>query len=886
MTDTRFTALHDWHMEHDGKMVDFAGWDMPVQYKAGAIQEHLATRRRAGLFDVSHMGRFEIEGPDSETFLLRALSNNARALKVGEAQYTFIPNETGGALDDAYLYRLESKKFLLVVNASNRDKDWAWLDELNSGFDCSLSDVSDKLAMVSLQGPEASHVLETVIAKSQLPENKRNRLSAARAGDAEVILSRTGYTGEAIGFEVFVPVGHAEGFWQSLVDSGAAPAGLGARDSLRLEAGLPLYGHELGEDQEGNDIPIFANAVAVAGVRMFDHLEPQCVGEAALKAQRAEFSAIRRHELTSPVEDRVLRWMVQPIAAFNSRRPLRAGYTVLHDGLPAGIVTSGTSVPSTAFAGSGLAATPAEDYSVRPIGLALLRSDIRYRSDRPVILEITDDRGNSIEAELVERNLWPAAPFTRPYGGFELPRGITPLTERDYALHAARLREGSRANHAWRRSKCVNLIPSEQTTSAMVDELSTFDPASRYNEHNRLRALGPEAEDVRYYKGTDFIMEREKELQSALCTYFDCSRAETRVISGQMANDTVYDAVKQFRNRHHRVLVPRNLGPVLVHDLNNGGHLSAQPLGALKNYITMNPITGRPAAEHFPVDPENPHRIDVERTKELIAQLQPDLLVFGRSVIIHKEPVAEIAEFIHGEFGKDNPERPVVLYDGAHVLGLLGDAFQKPLAEGADLVTGSTHKTFFGPQRGIILSNIEHGSPFEDLWGFIEQRAFPGHVSNHHLGTMLGLLGATYEMLAFQDDYPAQVVSNAKAFACALKAQDLELEGDPACDLTETHQVLLRTARGKGEFISDLLESNNVITNPQAFHDDHSFAVASGVRMGTQEMTRHGMKETDFEEFAGLFAEIVHAGDDKPRGHFQHTVEAFRNRFVDMHYCL
>ncbi|MCP4316609.1 MAG: hypothetical protein GY789_11505 [Hyphomicrobiales bacterium] len=460
------------------------------------------------------------------------------------------------------------------------------------------------------------------------------------------------------------------------------------------------------------------------------------------------------------------------------------------------------------------------------------------------------------------------------------------MNNRDYKKDAARLEVDSIANHAWRRNECVNLIPSEQTTSALVERLSRSDPASRYNEHKRPSALGPNADDVRYYKGTAFIMEKEKELQSALCTYFGCSRAETRVISGQMANDTVYDALKQYRNRDNQSGLPRNLGPVLVHDLKNGGHLSAQPMGALKNYMTTNPVTGRPAVEHFPADPDHPYRIDIERTKELIVETRPELLVFGRSVIIHTEPVAEIARFIHREFGKDNPERPLIMYDGAHVLGLLGEAFQNPFTEGADLVTGSTHKTFFGPQRGVTLSNIGHGSPFEDLWSYIEQRTFPGHVSNHHLGTMLGLLGATYEMLAFQKDYPTQVIANAKAFARAVKANGLEIEGDPVCSFTETHQVLLRTERCKGEFISDLLESNNIITNPQALHDDLSFAAASGVRMGTQEMTRHGMKEADFKEFAGLFSQIVHAGKDKPRGHFQDAVKAFRARFVEMHYCL
>ncbi len=322
-----------------------------------------------------------------------------------------------------------------------------------------------------------------------------------------------------------------------------------------------------------------------------------------------------------------------------------------------------------------------------------------------------------------------------------------------------------------------------------------------------------------------------------------------------------------------------------MHDLNKGGHLSAQPTGALRNYVATDPVTGRPAVEHFPIERDNPHRIDVAATKELIAATRPELIVFGRSVIIHTEPVAEIARFVHAEFGTDNPRRPFIMYDGAHVLGLLGPHYQQPLAEGADVVTGSTHKTFFGPQRGVVLSDIAPGSAFEELWRLIETRAFPGHVSNHHLGTLLGLLGATYEMLRFKDEYPKQVIDNAKAFARALADHDLELEGDPACDFTETHQVLLRTARARGEFAADLLEANNIITNPQAFHDDPSFAAASGVRMGAQEMTRYGMKQADFETLAGLVAEILHAGEDKPRGHWQGAVRALRREFTQMHYC-
>ncbi|MHC4446288.1 MAG: glycine cleavage system aminomethyltransferase GcvT, partial [Planctomycetota bacterium] len=324
---------------------------------------------------------------------------------------------------------------------------------------------------------------------------------------------------------------------------------------------------------------------------------------------------------------------------------------------------------------------------------------------------------------------------------------------------------------------------------------------------------------------------------------------------------------------------------VLVHDLIRGGHLSAQPMGALKNYLAMDPETGRPAVEHFPPQADNPYRIDVDSTKELILRTRPELLVFGRSVIIHTEPVKEIASFIHAEFGADNPERPLVMYDAAHVLGLIGPHFQDPLAEGADIVTGSTHKTFFGPQRGVILSNIAPGSPFEPLWRLIETRTFPGHVSNHHLGTMLGLLGAVYEMISFRDDYPKQVIANAKSFARALADQGLAIEGDPECDFTETHQVLLRTAQAKGEDIADRLEANNVITNPQALYDDPGFAAASGVRMGAQEMTRYGMTEPDFQKFAALLAEIVSDGATKPKDAWQEHVKAFRARFTEMHYC-
>jgi glycine/serine hydroxymethyltransferase len=151
---------------------------------------------------------------------------------------------------------------------------------------------------------------------------------------------------------------------------------------------------------------------------------------------------------------------------------------------------------------------------------------------------------------------------------------------------------------------------------------------------------------------------------------------------------------------------------------------------------------------------------------------------------------------------------------------------------------------------------------------------------------MLGLLGAAYEMLQYKDDYPNQVIANAKAFATALHDQGLEIEGDPHADFTETHQVLLRTAPGQGETLADLLEANNIITNRQAYYDDPGFSAASGVRTGTQEMTRYGMKPDHFRTMAGLVAETARDGANRPRGFLQDTVKSFRGGFTDMHYCL
>ena len=401
-TQPQQTVLHDWHVEAGGRMVEFGGWDMPVQYPSGIVQEHLSTRRAAGLFDVSHMGRFRVRGAGAEAFLMQALTNNAQALDPDQAQYTFIANETGGAVDDAYLYRLAAEDFLLVVNAGNRSKDWDWLEALKSD-DVEFIDESEELGMIALQGPEASNVLERIVDVGELPEDKRNRLRLVPIDGQELIIARTGYTGEAICFEIFPPRDLTVSFWQMLIDAGALPIGLGARDSLRLEAGLPLYGHELGLNLEGDEIPIFANRLARFGVRPPGGQD--YVGRVELEKQREEYVRILRHEIDVPVEDRILTHLIQPIAAFADRKPLRSGFRVSVDGAPAGYVTSGTSAPYSDVRGQDVSVASSDPPKMRPIGLALLRSDILYVAEHPVSLDIEDMRGNRISAELVDRNL-------------------------------------------------------------------------------------------------------------------------------------------------------------------------------------------------------------------------------------------------------------------------------------------------------------------------------------------------------------------------------------------------------------------------------------------------------------------------------------------------
>ena len=428
------------------------------------------------------------------------------------------------------------------------------------------------------------------------------------------------------------------------------------------------------------------------------------------------------------------------------------------------------------------------------------------------------------------------------------------------------------ANNTWRQKESFNLIPSESTPSLLVKMCEISDPAGRYAEHRTMKG-----EEIYFYQGIDFIRDVEIEAQRELAKYFECTDVELRPISGQMANEVVFKGMVKFVNRGKAEgQASRRLRLVMNNDLTKGGHLSSQPMGALFNFVEEDPATGKENVVHLPLLKDNPYKPDAAALSELLDRAKPELIVFGKSMFIYQEPVKAVAEIVKGW-----NERPVLMFDMAHVLGLYG-AFQEPFKEGADVVTGSTHKTFFGTQRGVIAGNFPKDSPLRPLWLDIKARAFPGSTSNHHLGTLLGLLVASYEMNEFKKEFQGQVRANAKAFAKSLKAQGIPVEGDPKDGYTETHQVLIRVKPfGPGMEIARRLEDNNIVTNYQALPDDATFLDSSGIRMGVQEMTRFGMKEKHFDELAGLLADVVIRNKK-----VKDAVKAYRRNFLEMGYCL
>ena len=866
MKKPKRTILYDRHKALGAKMVEFGGWDMPIQYPSGIVEEHLATRKKAGLFDVSHMGRFIISGANAVKFLQHVLTNNVEALdiRVMGAQYTLIANKAGGAVDDAYLYSFAKGEYLLVVNASNRDKDWQHLQILLQDFsEVELIDHTDEMVMLALQGPMSRKLMEEAVQSGTLPEPIRNAVSTVMIEGAQVKVARTGYTGEPLCFELFA--GRDEGLmlWDKFVSKGATPVGLGARDTLRLEAGLPLYGHEFGNDPEEKEIPILACPLAKFAVS-FSRLKGDFVGREALIRQYGALSRIIKRDY-SLISD--LPRMIKPIAVAG-RGIARRGAKVFKADRHVGYVTSGTMIPLWAVESEGLSSVQTEEHLLRSICLAYIDSDII--EDEEVTIEI---RGKAVGAVVVPFHLLSdAPPYARPIVyDHKLPSAQLPTGT--VKANVLNLLEKTWENTRWRQMDCINLIPSEMTISPMVRLLSVMDPAFRYAEHREAKAFYDA--DIFYYQGTEFIGEVERLLEEEIRKFLGCDEVEMRLVSGQMANTAVFSAMLDYINRMDRKSEPRRIRRVMNNHIGKGGHLSAQPMGALRDFVARDPRTERPAVVNFPVLPENPYKIDVPATLELIGEHRPEFIIFGKSMVLHKEPVFEIRQFIDDQ-GID----AVLMYDMAHVLGLIGPHFQEPFKEGVDIVTGSTHKTYFGTQRGVVGGRFQEHEERYELWRALRRRAFPGSVSNHHLGTLLGLLMAAYEMNHFKEEYQIRVIANAKSLAVALKDSGLNVAGDPSIDFTETHQVVVDVGYGHGPEIAQRLEDNNIICNYQAGPSEEGFTASGALRLGVSEMTRFGMRENDFRVLAGLIKDVVIRD-----ANVNEQVKKLREPFRELQFC-
>jgi len=350
----RRTPLYERHAELGAKLVPFAGWEMPVQYE-GIREEHSGVRTHAGMFDVSHMGEVEVEGPEAIAFLQRTLSNDVAKIEIGGAQYSCLCNEEGGVLDDLFAYRLGGDRYLIVTNSANHATDLEWLGRRSHDFDVAVRDVADRYAMLAVQGPHARAIVARTLG-IELPA--RMRVARARIGGRPALVCGTGYTGED-GVELLIDPEVAPPIWMELLDAGVVPCGLGARDTLRLEVCFHLHGNDLTPDRN----PI------EAGLGWCCAEETGFVGSEAIARARRDGTA---EKLT-------------PFKIEGAGIP-RQGNPVLTDGERVGIVTSGTFSPSLELG----------------IGMAYVRSDL---AEPGTEVEI-DVRGKCRPARIASKPLY------------------------------------------------------------------------------------------------------------------------------------------------------------------------------------------------------------------------------------------------------------------------------------------------------------------------------------------------------------------------------------------------------------------------------------------------------------------------------------------------
>ncbi len=307
------TCLYDKHVKLGALMSPFGGFEMPIQY-VGIAVEHQAVRGKVGLFDVSHMGEVTVRGKDAERYVQHIFTNDIAGAPVGKIYYGMMCYENGGTVDDLLVYKMGENDFFLVINAANIDKDWAWMQQHAIGFDIDLQNRSEFYGQIAVQGPESEQVMESVLG---IPCSELTFYMVKTVGD--VIVSRTGYTGED-GFEVYATPEYIRECWDKLIAAGVQPCGLGCRDTLRFEAGLPLYGDELTEEIS----PV------MAGSSMFVKLDKDFIGRDALLKQKTE--GVAKKLVGIELADKAIP---------------RHGYTVLKDGQAIGEVTTGYHTLST-----------------------------------------------------------------------------------------------------------------------------------------------------------------------------------------------------------------------------------------------------------------------------------------------------------------------------------------------------------------------------------------------------------------------------------------------------------------------------------------------------------------------------------------------------------
>ena len=352
------TPLYGAHLAAGGKMVEFGGYILPVQYPAGVIKEHMAVRTACGLFDVSHMGEVRVTGPDALANLNHILTNDFSGMKDGRARYSPMCLENGGTVDDLIVYKVHDGDYFVVVNAANKDKDFAWMTAHCFG-DCRMADVSADYGQIALQGPEAEAVLKGLAAEEDIPKGYYSALFDRTVGGIRCMVSRTGYTGED-GFEFYMAAEDAPALWRILLKAGTGrgliPCGLGARDTLRLEAAMPLYGHELGEE---------ISPVA-AGLGSFVKLQKEeFIGKEALAAETAGGSRRKRVGLK-----------------VTGRGIIREHQEVFAGEKQVGMTTSGTHAP----------------YLTYPVAMAMVEPEY---AGEGTLLE-ADVRGRRVAAEVVK----------------------------------------------------------------------------------------------------------------------------------------------------------------------------------------------------------------------------------------------------------------------------------------------------------------------------------------------------------------------------------------------------------------------------------------------------------------------------------------------------